>query len=317
MEREIVNPNNFAKQRASSEAETLARRVFFHDFLHRLRGQPNDLLPFDAVSRLRPKGEHYLGLRTIEVDKIVGSVDRYGDFDEHFLPKEPHTIERWTRLREAQLEGTEFPPIEVYQVGGAYFVKDGNHRTALAKAQGQHYIDAYVIALDVPVDLSPEDTLKDVILKGEYAHFLEQTKLDRLRPDHEPILFSKAGRYDVLLEHIRTHQYFMGLDQKRHVTWEEAVVDWYDKLYAPTVQEIREQKLLKNFPGRNEADLYLWVSDHRYYLSQALGHDIGAEEATLSAQRTAPRGPLSRALEWVSGLFRRRGFEGALNVDGR
>ncbi|RAR27188.1 transcriptional regulator, partial [Pseudomonas sp. MDMC224] len=119
MEREIVNPNNFAKQRASSEAETLARRVFFHDFLHRLRGQPNDLLPFDAVSRLRPKGEHYLGLRTIEVDKIVGSVDRYGDFDEHFLPKEPHTIERWTRLREAQLEGTEFPPIEVYQVGGA------------------------------------------------------------------------------------------------------------------------------------------------------------------------------------------------------
>lgn len=294
------------ERQAQLEAEALSRRVLIHDILRRLRGEDNDLLPYSAVSDLRPKGESYRGLQTIEVDKIIGTVDRYGDFDAEFMPKEPFTLERWTRLRQAQLEGTEFPPIHVYKVGDIYFVKDGNHRTALAKAQGQHYIDAYVTELDVPVDLDPDDTLKDVILKGEYAEFLEKTRLPELRPGHEPILFSKAGRYDVLLDHIHTHQYFMGLNQKRSISWEEAVTDWYDNLYLPTILEIRENGVMKNFPGRTEADLYLWISDHRYYLSQALGHDVGPEEATLSARRQARKGPLSwlvdRLGSWLSHL---------------
>lgn len=50
------------------------------------------------------------------MDKVVGSVDRYEDFDHRFLPKTPHTLERWKRLRALQLAGAEFP-IEVYQVG--------------------------------------------------------------------------------------------------------------------------------------------------------------------------------------------------------
>lgn len=293
------------ERQAQLEAEALSRRVLIHDILRRLRGESNDLLPYSAVTELRPKGESYKGLQTIEVDKIIGTVDRYGDFDAEFMPKEPYTLDRWIKLRHAQLEGTEFPPIDVYKVGDIYFVKDGNHRTALAKAQGQHFIDAYVIELDVPVDLDPDDTLKDVILKGEYAQFLEQTRLPQLRPNHEPILFSKAGRYDVLLDHIRTHQYFMGLNQKRSIGWEEAVTDWYDHLYLPTVLEIRENGILKNFPGRTEADLYLWISDHRYFLSQAIGHDVGPEEATLSARRQVQKGPLSRLVEWLtSWLFR-------------
>ncbi|GIW34378.1 DUF4032 domain-containing protein [Meiothermus sp.] len=298
------------ERQAQLEAEALSRRVLIHDILRRLRGKDNDLLPYSAVSELRPKGESYRGLQTIEVDKIIGTVDRYGDFDAEFMPKEPFTLERWTKLRQAQLEGTEFPPIHVYKVGDIYFVKDGNHRTALAKAQGQHYIDAYVTELDVPVDLDPDDTLKDVILKGEYAEFLAKTRLPELRPGHEPILFSKAGRYDVLLDHIHTHQYFMGLNQKRSISWEEAVTDWYDNLYLPTILEIRENGVMKNFPGRTEADLYLWISDHRYYLSQALGHDVGPEEATLSARRQAQKGPLSRLVDrlgsWLSHLAAQR-----------
>lgn len=294
-----------AEQQAQAEAERLAHRVFFYDLLHRLRREPNGLLPFHVVSRLRPKGEHYLGMRPIEVDKIIGSVDRYDDFDAQFLPKEPYTVERWTRLRTAQLEGVELPPIQVYKVGETYFVKDGNHRVALAKAENQTYIDAEVIELEVPVALQPGDTLKDVILKGEYAEFLNRTKLDQLRPGHEEIRFSVPGRYDKLLEHIRTRQYFKGLEEKRSVSWEEAVADWYDTLYLPTVREIREQGILQNFPGRTEADLYLWVMDHRYYLSQAQGHAVGAEEATASYRERFAKGPLGRFLEGVSRFFRR------------
>lgn len=159
------------EQRAQLEAEALSRRVLIQGLLRRLRGQPNQLLPYSAVLELRPKSEAYKGLQTIEVDKIIGSVDRYGDFDAGFMPKEPFALERWTKLRQAQLEGIEFPPIHVYKVGDTYFVKDGNHRTALAKAQGQHFIDAYVIELEVPVELSPSDTVKDVILKGSTLPF--------------------------------------------------------------------------------------------------------------------------------------------------
>jgi hypothetical protein len=294
------------EQRAQVEAEALAQRVFFHDLLHRLRKEPNELLPFHAVAALRPRGEHYLGVRPIEVDRIIGSVDRYEDFDHHFLPKEPHTIQRWAHLRSVQLKGAELPPIQVYQVGDVYFVKDGNHRVALAKAEQQRYIDAEIIALDVPIPPQPGDTLKDLIIKGEYAHFLEVTRLPELRPGHLEIRFTVPGRYDILLDHIHTHQYYMGLELKRSILWEEAVTDWYDRLYVPTVQQIRDRGILKSFPGRTEADLYLWIMDHRYYLSKALGEDVGAEEAARSYQEHFHKGPLERLFEALMEWWQQR-----------
>ncbi|WP_038048103.1 DUF4032 domain-containing protein [Thermus caliditerrae] len=267
---------------AEAEAERLQRRAKLQGLLSRFRGEPDVLLPFHQVLALRPKGEHHLGLRTIEVEKVVGSVDRYEDFDRHFLPKTPHTLERWKRLRALELTGMEFPPIEVYRVGEAYFVKDGNHRVALAKATGQRFIDAYVIALEVPVPVAPGDTPKDLILKAEYAHFLEQTRLKELVPEAEAIRFTALGRYDLFLDHIATRRYFKGLEEGREIPWEEAVVDWYGNLYRPTVEAIRRLGLLRDFPGRTEADLYLWVMDHRYFLAQELGMDLGPEEAVRS-----------------------------------
>ncbi len=267
---------------AQAEAEALRTRAQLHDLLHRLRQEPNELLPFSRVLALRPKGERYLGLKTIPVDQVVGSVDRYEEFDHRFLPKTPHTLERWRRLRALQLAGVELPPIQVYQVGEAYFVKDGHHRVALAKATGQRYLDAEVIALEVPVPVEPGDTLKDLLLKAEYAHFLEKTNLPELVPEAEPIRFTALGRYDILLDHIATRAYFKGLEEGRPVPWEEAVADWYQTLYRPTVEAIRRYGLLEDFPGRTEADLYLWVMDHRYFLAQALGLDPGPEAAAQS-----------------------------------
>lgn len=135
-------------------------------------------------------------------------------------------------------------------------------------------------------------------LRGEPNGLLPYSAVS-LRPDHAPILFNKAGRYDVLLDHIRTHQYFMGLNQKRSISWEAGVTDWYDNRYLPTVLEIRENQVMKDFPRRNEADLYLWISDHRYFLSRSIDHDIGPEEATLSVQRSAQKGLFGRVLGWL------------------
>lgn len=161
-------------------------------------------------------------------------------------------------------------------------MKDGNHRVALAKATGQKFIDAHVIALDVPVPIEPGDTPKDLLLKAEYAHFLEKTRLKDLVPGAEEIRFTALGRYDRLLDHIATRRYFKGLEEGREISWEEAVVDWYENLYKPTVEAIRRLGLLRDFPGRTEADLYLWVMDHRYFLARELGVDPGPEGAAKS-----------------------------------
>jgi hypothetical protein len=64
------------------------------------------------------------------------------------------------------------------------------------------------------------------------------------------------------------------------VTWEEAVAHWYDTLYLPLVQIIREQNILRDFPRRTEADLYLWIMDHHYFLSETAGA-VALEDAAM------------------------------------
>lgn len=254
------------------------------DVLSVLRGVPNELVPFDWVHHLEPHGEHYLGLQSIPVEAVIGSVDRYKEFTRHFLPREEYLDERWVGVRAAQLVGKELPPIQVYKVGELYFVKDGNHRVSVARRKGQHYIDAHVIELNVTVPPGEHDTLRDLIIKGEYARFLKATSLDRVVPGHREILFTTPGRYDRLLEHIRTRQYFLDRKPERAglppVTWEEAVESWYRRLYSRVVENIEKHDVMARFPGRTEADLYLWIMDHRYFLTQKYGHDVGSEEAT-------------------------------------
>jgi len=273
----------FEKHQARHEVESARRAGDLHGLLAFLRRQPNDLLPFDWVQHLSPDGEHTLGVHAIEVDKIIGSVDRYREFDRHYLPREPHLDERWVGVRAAQLQGKELPPIQVYKVGELYFVKDGNHRVSVARRQHQHYIDAHVIELSVTVPPDEHDTLRDLIIKGEYARFLKTTGLNEVMPGHRELLFTTPGRYDRVLEHIRTRQYFLDRKPERAglppVTWEEAVENWYRRLYSRIVENLDRHDVMSRFPGRTEADLYLWIMDHRYFLTQQSGHDVGSEAA--------------------------------------
>jgi hypothetical protein len=112
-----------------------------------LRREPDDtsLLRFDeVVSMLGFRGEHYLGVRTIWLDTVVGTVDSTRDFDRRFRPASDRDRERWEQLDLAERHGAVMPPIEVYRVGGLHFVKDGHHRVSVAMATGQEMIDADV-----------------------------------------------------------------------------------------------------------------------------------------------------------------------------
>jgi hypothetical protein len=290
---------NFANQAEHDVAQAM-RRAWIHDVLHWLRGESNELIPFDAIKELKPIGEHYVGIQTIPVDAIIGSVDRYRDFDDSYLPKSEHNTDRWVNIRRLQLEGKSLPVIQVYKVGETYFVKDGNHRVSVAALEGQKYIDAEVIELDVIVPPERGDDLKDLIIKGEYAKFLVETELETLRPDHLEIVFSTPGRYDILIEHIKTRQYYLGLNLKRDVGWQEAVTSWYDKLYSHMILEIRSSNALESFKNRTEADLYLWMMDHRYFLTEQLGEDVGSKVATESFVKHHAPGFLERLKTWFS-----------------
>jgi hypothetical protein len=210
------------------------------------------------------------------LENIVGSVGRYRDFTRNFLPRAGVNEERWTRLDAALNSMEGFPPVELFKVGEVYFVRDGNHRVSVARANGSTHIEAYVTEIETDIPLTLDDFERDQwIIKIERAKFLHETNIDHIRPNHG-ISITEPGRYAMMLDHIEVHRYLRDEELERqgdHVglSWPEAVASWYDNVYMPVVQAIRDYDLLHNFPGRTEADLYLWIALHRERLAAAYG----------------------------------------------
>ena len=252
--------------RAHADFTAARAKAFFRSLLAFLTGQPNELLAFDQVKeKLHVGGPIYRGVQTVPLAQIIGSVDRYKDFDRAFLPVQDFTAERWRRVSRAWYQDLHLPPILLYKVGQVYFVVDGHHRVSVAREQGQAYIDADVRECAVRVPVTPDLGPDDLEVLGEKVEFLERTGFDRLRPG-APLDATILGGYDRMLEHIAVHRYFMGLEFQRDIADDEAVTHWYDSVYGLIAAVIRDSGLLERFPGRTETDLYLWVLDHRHYL---------------------------------------------------
>ena len=145
---------NPSTQAASREAWSEARRKAFLERVYSTLGlnrRPQTLLSFEEVQeRLRLTQSAYRGLQQVPLDQIVGSVGRYNDFTRTFLPLIEGDSWRWRRVAELQSE-MGLPPIELYKVGDAYFVKDGNHRVSVARQFGAKTIEAYVWEYETPV----------------------------------------------------------------------------------------------------------------------------------------------------------------------
>ena len=124
----------------------------------RRRPDANRILSFDeVVAVLGWRGEHYLGLRTIQLDTVAGTVDSQRNFDRGFRPTSNRVRQRWEALDLAQRRGAAIPPIDVYRVGDLHFVKDGHHRVSVARATGHKTIEAYVteVLTRIPAPASP------------------------------------------------------------------------------------------------------------------------------------------------------------------
>lgn len=239
----------------------------------RITGKSSDLLAYTDIEKLQVLGTEEHGVQEIPLDRIVGSVGRYKDFTRDFLPKRASDAERWARVKAAVIDMRGMPPIEVYQIGEVYFVKDGNHRVSVARQLGTATISAYVTRVETRVTLQADDDPTEVICKAKYVEFLEATNLDKLRPDAN-LQLTFCNHFAWFLRQIQAHQQEMG-----EVAWETAVTHWFDNNYCPVIALMREQGIQRNFPERTEADLYYLVSEHRDELEDALGWDIDTDEA--------------------------------------
>ena len=297
-------------QQSRSDFSSAYQKGFWRSIFSWLHNKNNELLPFEEVMKHIPmRGQNYIGVRQIEIDKIIGSVSRYQDFDRAFLPRQTHTRSRWESIDRAHFKNIILPPIEVYKIGDSYFIKDGNHRVSVAREKGQAFIDAYVTEIHTPGHIDKDTDLNSLILEQEYLEFLAETKLDKLYPQ-EDFRFSIPGQYDKVLQHISVHRWFMGEKLKRPISDEEAVRGWYEEVYYPLVKTIRKHQILKQFPNRTPMDLYLWILEHRWYLAEEQKRRVSLESAALHFSQQFSRRPfrhLRQTWQWIKRhLFRQK-----------
>jgi hypothetical protein len=240
-----------------------------------------DLLPLDEVRRrLRIVGQSYLGVQPIRVERIVGSLDRNADFDRRFRPRRRFSRVRVARLRRASAS-RDLPPIEVYEVGGAYFVSDGHHRMTLAHEDGADFIDAEVTRLHTNYEVGPDVDVPQLVHTEQQRIFLQQSGLGRARPD-AVIEFSRPGGYPELLEIVRAHGYELARRSGTLPPEEEVAADWFDHVYEPGVAALRRQALPESYSYKTDADLFLWVYQRRRALrvtDAAADFDAAARDA--------------------------------------
>jgi hypothetical protein len=266
--------NNHTKIQASDDFNRARGKAILSQIQHFLNTDRNRLLSlYDVKEILKPKNETYQGMRMVPINLIVGSEGRYRDFNKFFLPNADHLKARWTRVDEARIRDIILPPIQLYEIGGVYFVRDGNHRVSVARTQGVEIIDAEVTSLSTEIAITPAmtaDDLRVAVIQYEKKMFYEKTRFADITGCQD-LDFSNTGQYDVIYNHILGHKYFMNQNVAGEIPFEEAMISWYTRVYEPIISIIKKEWLLVKFPGRTASDLYVWLVKHWDFLKKKYG----------------------------------------------
>ena len=250
------------------------RRQVLARLAQRLRRGPDDvnlILPFrEVVAALGIEGERALGLKTIRLSTVVGTVDSNRDFDRRFRPTSARVRERWEQLALAQRRGASIPPIDVYRVGELHFVRDGHHRVSIALATGQTTIDAYVTEVRTALPAKGIRGRGDLLFKSYERMFLSRVPLSDQA--QAKITVSDPWSYAELGEAVEAWGFRFMQHEQRFFDRAEIARRWYAEEYTPVVRMLREADLL-GFGTETEA--YLRVTRERYRLIRT--HDWNDE----------------------------------------
>lgn len=272
-----MSPNQYKFRIAIQDFQTARQKAAVQEVLARFTGKSTQLLSYEEVAeKLKLQIRTERGLQNIPLDAIVGSVGRYSDFTRTFLPRRNDNQQRWAGVKTAMEKGEGLPPIEVYKVGEVYFVVDGNHRVSIARQEGFKTLEARVIEFQTNIKLTPDIQPDDLIIKAEYANFLDITNIIDLRPNVD-LTVTTPGQYERLLKEICTQEFLLERERKSPVPFDEVVKAWYENEYIPLAEAIRDRGLLRWFPGRTVTDLYIWISENRAALEEELGWEIRSD----------------------------------------
>jgi DNA-binding Lrp family transcriptional regulator len=198
---------------------------------------------FDTVDR---------GICSVPLNRIVGSVGRYHDFDGKFRLKQYVPSDRLQNIRKAMREGKPLPRIKLFKIKDEYYVLDGNHRVSAAKEFGYQDIDANI------VEFIPSKNTLENILYREKSEFNDKTWLPY------SIELTEVGQYAHLIKQILKHQDFLKQTAEDSVSFENATLDWYETIYCPLTAIIEKAQLIESFPNRKIEDLYTYITFHQW-----------------------------------------------------
>ncbi len=295
---------DFFEETAREDFSRARSREVFTRLLNALTPQNQELLSLNEVREyLRPRGESYRGVHPVPVDRIVGSEGRYRDFNKGFLPKRDALRGRWTSIDKAHLQDVILPPVRLYEIGGVYFVRDGNHRVSVAMAQGVLTIDAEITTLDTEIGLDPKMTRRDLkrrVIEYEKRKFLEETSFAKWSDGYD-LQFTETGRFDEIVKHIHGHKYFIDKDREKETTVDEAARSWFLTVFKPIVDMIRREGILSRFAGRTADDLYVWIVKHWHHLKEQFGDAYPADQAARDFSNRFGVSPWRRLLRRLAG----------------
>ena len=279
----------FPTSDAQSDFGRARRRHLGARLARRLRGEPGDvnmILPFDeVVAALGRKSERSRGLKTIELDAIVGTVDRTREFDRSFRPTSSKVRRRWQRIAEAVRRGEGMPPIDVYEIGGMYFVKDGHHRVSVARQLDLEVIEAYVTEIVTEVGADASVRIADLALKGHERLFFERVPLP---PEaRSRIQLSQGSWYAGLAEGVEAWGFRLMQARGEFMSREEIAQEWFEQEFEPVVQLVRDENLAE---GQTDAEAYARIVSLRYLLLRTHRWDEETlEQLRSELRRKAPR----------------------------
>ncbi len=277
----------FPTSDAQSDFGRARRRHLGASLARRLRGESGDvnmILPFDeVVAALGRKSERSLGLKTIDLDAIVGTVDRTREFDRSFRPTSGKVKRRWQRIAEAVRRGQGMPPIDVYEIGGMYFVKDGHHRVSVARQLDLEVIEANVTEIVTEVGADAGVRVADLALKGHERLFFERVPLPaELRGR---IQLSQGSWYAGLAEGVEAWGFRLMQARGEFMTREEIAREWFEQEFEPVVQLVREENLAE---GQTDAEAYARIVSLRYLLLRTHRWDAETLERLREELRRKP-----------------------------
>ncbi|GHV71736.1 hypothetical protein AGMMS49928_24960 [Spirochaetia bacterium] len=274
--------NNMSNMQAQDDFNRARTKALLSQMQHFMNTDKDKLLSFNDVKDiLKPKNEFYRGMQVVPINLIVGSEGRYRDFNKYFLPRKEHLRHRWERVDIARIKDVPLPAIQLYEIGGAYFVRDGNHRVSVARTQGVGALDAEVTSLSSEIAIKAgmtKDQLKEAVIAFEKQIFYEKTNFGELTGDKD-LNFTAPGRYDVIYNHILVHKYYLNQERSGEIPFPEALVSWYNNVYLPIIKIIRSEWLALNFPGYSAGDLYVWIVKHWDFLKKKYGIGYSVKDA--------------------------------------